>query len=107
MAASEPVALPWGCGHIAHYADPERAAFLRSRNCPDCRQVLGVMAATEEEVEPLEETAPARTTGRGYGIMLPLRELVWIRQEADRRGMSVRALICEVVRLGIAAYRSP
>jgi hypothetical protein len=100
MATSKPVALPWGCGHVAHYADPEREAFLLSRNCPECVKRLGRFAQPQEpDPGPLDEEAPL------VSVTFSERWSRYLHREAERRGISRRELVVELLDIGATAYQ--
>jgi hypothetical protein len=106
MATSEPVALPWGCGHVAHYADPKREAFLLSRNCPECVKRLGRFAQPQEpHPDPLEEEARVRATTPLVSVTFSERWSRYLHREAERRGISRRELVVELLDIGATAYQ--
>jgi hypothetical protein len=108
MAASEPVALPWGCGHIAHYADPERAEVLLSRNCPRCAQTKGTHAQPPPKADlgPMEEEALLRDRTPLVSVTFSERWSRYLLREAERRGISRRELVVELLGIGCAAYQA-
>jgi hypothetical protein len=107
MATSKPAALPWGCGHVAHYADPERAEFLLSRNCPLCVQTKGRFAQPQEpDPGPLEEEAPVRATTPLVSVTFSERWSRYLHREAERRGISRRELVVELLDIGATVYQA-